>query len=174
MPEMSRALNPKPTLPAANADPGARSITLDATSPSSNRLVGFIAHLTWIAGPVSQWAPWTPCPLVATALTSEPKLQTHRREVKRRPLAAVRACHELAQALVILVAGGTALEVCAQPGQAGVGVLAGQLEIHVLVEALEALLASDLGAGRSEQAGDQVSVGVVCAHVPPPVWSCSG
>jgi hypothetical protein len=59
---------------------------------------------------------------------------------------------------VILVAGGTALEVSAHAGQAGVGVLAGQLELDVLVEELEALLAADLGIGRSDQSGDQLSV----------------
>src|SRR6185436_9883369 len=54
------------------------------------------------------------------------------------------AADQLAQALVVLAAGGAALEVRAHPGHPGLGVLTGELELDVLVEALEALLAADL------------------------------
>src|SRR4051812_7015672 len=105
------------------------------------------------------------------------RLRSRQRRLRKawlRSAAAVGARDELPQALVILAAGGTTLEVSAHAGQTGIGVLAGQLEIDVLVEKLEALLTADLRAGRSEHAGDQVAVGVVCAHAPPPVWSWSG
>jgi hypothetical protein len=65
----------------------------------------------------------------------------------------VGARDELAQAGVILVAGGAALEVGAHPGHAGVGVLAGELEVDVLVEQLEALLAADPRARPDRAAG---------------------
>ena len=59
--------------------------------------------------------------------------------------------HEVAQALVVLVAGRAALQVLAHPGHRASASAPAQLELDVLVEQLEALLAADLGAGRAEQ-----------------------
>jgi hypothetical protein len=56
--------------------------------------------------------------------------------------------HERAQALVVLAARRASLEVGAEAGEMRVG--AGELELHVLVEKLEALLAGDLESGRAE------------------------
>jgi hypothetical protein len=58
---------------------------------------------------------------------------------------------EGAEALVVLAAGGAALEVRAQPGDPFVCRLPLQLELDVLVEALEALVAKNLRLARSEQ-----------------------
>ena len=55
------------------------------------------------------------------------------------------AADERAQALVLLAAGGAAVEVGAQAGNRGVGVLAGELELDVAVELVEADVAADLG-----------------------------
>lgn len=52
---------------------------------------------------------------------------------------------EYPQAVVLLGAGGTALEVRAQPGDRDVGVPAMQLEVDVLVDLREAFVAEDLG-----------------------------
>src|SRR4051794_21313469 len=56
-----------------------------------------------------------------------------------------------AQALVVLGAGGAAREVGPEAGQVGIGILALQLQVHVLVEQLEALLAGDLEPRRAQQ-----------------------
>src|SRR5207249_5509179 len=61
------------------------------------------------------------------------------------------AADECAEALVLLAAGGAAVEVGAQPGQRGVGVLAGELELYIPVEPGEALVAADLGCRRQER-----------------------
>src|SRR4051812_46422314 len=75
----------------------------------------------------------------------------------------LRAPHQREQARVVLAAGGAALEVRAQAGHAGVGVLAGHFGVDVLVEPVEALLAGRLGALGPEQAGEHLAV--VVAHV---------
>jgi len=49
-----------------------------------------------------------------------------------------------------------------------VGVRAGDLEVDVLVEQLEAFLAADLGPLRSEESADQLAPVVVGRHVEPP------
>src|SRR3954468_10415966 len=67
------------------------------------------------------------------------------------------AAGDLAQALVILAAGRAAFEMRAHPGEELVGVIAGQLEVDVLVQQLEALVAADLGPIGAEQAGEQVA-----------------
>ena len=61
----------------------------------------------------------------------------------------------------VLRAGRAALEVRAQPGHGGVRVAAGELELDVAVELVEALLAADLGPGRAEQARASRRSGVV-------------
>src|SRR5215210_917455 len=61
------------------------------------------------------------------------------------------ALEERAQALVVLVAGRAALQVGAQPWNPLVGRLALELELDVLVEPLEALVAENLRLGRSQQ-----------------------
>src|SRR5262249_56202292 len=60
------------------------------------------------------------------------------------------------QALVVLGAGGAALEVGAEPGQRCIGVLACDLQLDVAVELGEAGVASDFGPFRAEQASDDV------------------
>jgi hypothetical protein len=77
---------------------------------------------------------------------------------------------EIAQGFVVLMASGAALQVLAHPRQAPVRVLAGELEVNILVEQLEALLATDLGTARPQQPRDQFSVSVVRAHALAPVW----
>jgi hypothetical protein len=62
--------------------------------------------------------------------------------------------HEVAQALVIFMARRAPYEVRRHAGEMRVGVLAGDLEVDVLVQKLEALLARHLGARRAEQPGD--------------------
>src|SRR5437868_15538817 len=54
---------------------------------------------------------------------------------------------ESPKAFVILPSGGAAFQVGAQARQAGVRVGAGELQLDVLIEQLEALLAGDLEAG---------------------------
>jgi hypothetical protein len=54
------------------------------------------------------------------------------------------------EALVILAARRTAIEVCSQPGKVSIGVGAGDLEVDVLVEQLETLLARDLETRRAQ------------------------
>src|SRR5215218_2224272 len=80
---------------------------------------------------------------------------------------------ELAQARVVLVARGTALKMRAHARKAGVGVLAGELEVDVLVEQLEASIAADLRLIRAEQPGDEIPLRAVCAHFRAPVWPWS-
>src|SRR3954451_6727934 len=76
---------------------------------------------------------------------------------------------EVAQAVVVLVAGRAALQVGLHAGQHGVGVRAGELELDVLVEQLEARFAADLGVGGAQQLGDQLAGLMVGAHVRLPV-----
>jgi len=52
---------------------------------------------------------------------------------------------------VVLGARRAPLEVRLHAGDSGVGVPAGELDLHVTVELLEALLAGQLRAGRPEQ-----------------------
>ena len=59
--------------------------------------------------------------------------------------------HEVAQTLVVLVAGGTALEMGAHAWDSGVGLSTAELELHVLVEFLEAPVAEQFGICRAEQ-----------------------
>ena len=69
---------------------------------------------------------------------------------------------ERAKTVVVIVAGGTALEVGAHPGDLVVGCRAPELEVDVLVEFLEALFAKQLAVGRAEQPLENV---VSCALV---------
>src|SRR5215213_11201131 len=64
-----------------------------------------------------------------------------------------RSCsgQERAEALALLAAGGAAVEVLAHPGYRGVRVARLELQLDVLVEALEALVAADVRPGRAEQ-----------------------
>lgn len=55
-------------------------------------------------------------------------------------------------------------EVGAHPGDARVSVVGADLEIGVLVELLEALLAADLIAGRPEQPLERLPVRVLVGH----------
>jgi hypothetical protein len=90
-----------------------------------------------------------------------------RASVRRRTSAVGR--DELAKALVVLVAGRAALQVCAHARETGVSVLACEFEVDILVEQFEALVAGDLGLCGSEQAADQISVRVLGGHCSPPV-----
>ena len=64
------------------------------------------------------------------------------------------AADEGAQALVLLAARGAAGEMRAQPGNGGVGVFAGELELDVAVELVEADIATDLRLGGAEHAAE--------------------
>src|SRR5207245_7781545 len=64
--------------------------------------------------------------------------------------------NERAQAFVLLAAGGATSEVRAQAGHRRVGVAAGELELDVLVELLEALLAANLVACRPQQPAERL------------------
>src|SRR4051794_23297106 len=68
--------------------------------------------------------------------------------------------HQREEALVVLLAGRAALEVSAHPRHRRVGVGAGQRQLDVAVELLEALLAGQLGSGGGQDAG-QAPQGVV-------------
>src|SRR4051812_32117322 len=63
--------------------------------------------------------------------------------------------HELVERVVVLAAGRAALEVLAHAGQARIGILARDLEIDVLVDQFEAVLAGHLGIARAEKALDE-------------------
>src|SRR5919197_387957 len=76
------------------------------------------------------------------------------RRVLRRRVAG----EEVAQAVVILAAGGAALEVGAHAGHRGVGVCAGELELDEAVELVEARLAGQLRLHWAEQAADVIAV----------------
>jgi hypothetical protein len=60
------------------------------------------------------------------------------------------------QALVLLAAGGAAVQVGAQTRKSGVGIVSGNLEIDIAIELFEALVAADLGLGRAEQPSEHV------------------
>src|SRR3954452_12035032 len=62
--------------------------------------------------------------------------------------------HQGAQALVLLAARGTALEVSLHAGHGRLRVVAGELELHVAVQHLEARIAPELGARRAEDPFD--------------------
>src|SRR5215213_4631548 len=66
-----------------------------------------------------------------------------------------------AQAVVVLAARGAPLEVRAQAGKMRIGVGSLELEVHILVEQLEALLARDLESRRAEHALEGPVVPVV-------------
>ena len=63
------------------------------------------------------------------------------------------------------MASQAALQVLAHPRQAAVRVLAGELEVNVLVDQLEPLLATNPRAARPQQPRDQFSVSVARAHL---------
>jgi hypothetical protein len=56
------------------------------------------------------------------------------------------------QALMFLAAGRAAVQVCPQAGDGYVDVFAGELELDVAVELLEACVAADLRFGGAEEA----------------------
>jgi len=53
---------------------------------------------------------------------------------------------------VLLIAGSTPFQVGPHPRDNLIPLSFGELELHVLIELLEALLAAELGLGRPEQA----------------------
>ena len=61
------------------------------------------------------------------------------------------ALYERLEALEFFVAGLAAFKVRAHPGNRLVGVSAGEFELDLAVELIEALLAGELGVGGSEQ-----------------------
>ena len=72
---------------------------------------------------------------------------------RRRTAVVVNAADELEQAVVVLAAGGAAGQVRPHARHGAVGVAAGEREVDVAVELLEALLAGQLGpAGPSSAA----------------------
>src|SRR3954451_15237840 len=82
----------------------------------------------------------------------------------RPPLSIPLARDEVAQAGEVLGAGGAAVEVGAHPGDPRLGGLAGDGQLDIAVELLEALLAGQLGgAGAEHPSQDRVAF-VVLAH----------
>src|SRR5215207_9346485 len=75
-----------------------------------------------------------------------------RKRVRQTRLEDLIAADQCAQALVLLTAGRAAGEVCPQARDRGVGVGTLELELDVLVEPVEALVAADLGLCRPEHA----------------------
>src|SRR4051794_17822424 len=76
------------------------------------------------------------------------------------------AADERPQALVLLAAGGAAVEVSAEAGDGGVGVLPGELELDVAVEEVEALVAADLRLRRAEEPAERLlQIGTVHRHL---------
>lgn len=65
------------------------------------------------------------------------------------------------QRVVLLPAGGTAVEMGTQPGNGGVGVEACEPKLDELVKPVEALLTPDLRARRAEQPLQRATGGVV-------------
>src|SRR5262245_33022993 len=84
----------------------------------------------------------------------------------RRRLQRLLAADERAQALVLLAAGRAAGEMSAQPRDRRVGVCAGELQLDVAVELLEALVAADLRLGRPEQPPERLLQLRSLRHVP--------
>ena len=98
----------------------------------------------------------SPCRLARRLLVpgSVASCDAARRRVPRLGRAAF-AGDELAQALVLLAAGGAAAEVGAQTGDRRVRVHPREFELDVPVELLEAPVAAHLGASRSEETAEQ-------------------
>ena len=67
---------------------------------------------------------------------------------------------------MLLVAGGAALEMRAEARERRVGVGAVHLQLVLAVEELEARLAADLRADRTERARDRAALRVEVAHEP--------
>ena len=80
------------------------------------------------------------------------------------PLAGVGG-EQRAQALVLLAAGGAAVEMGREAGNPRVGVLARELELDVAVEELEAAVAADLLGPRAEQALERLVATRLAAHL---------
>src|SRR5215213_4111801 len=85
---------------------------------------------------------------------------------KARSAALERLCatDEGAQAVVLLAARRAPFEVRAQAGDGGVGIGAGDFELDVAVELVEADVAADLGAGRPEEPGKHVLRMLLLGH----------
>src|SRR4051794_37953294 len=83
-----------------------------------------------------------------------------------RPASVLRTVfsHESEQALVVLRAGGTALEMGGHPGNYRVRVASVHLELDVAVEQLEAPLAAHLGLGGAQEAPDHF-IGPIGGHI---------
>src|SRR5262245_12093287 len=84
--------------------------------------------------------------------------------------------YECEQALVLLAAGRAALEVRMQPGGGRVRICTCDLELDVLVEACEALVAADLGLSRPDEAPErllQISAFVHVSSSESHVWSAN-
>ena len=71
-------------------------------------------------------------------------------------MASTIAADKGAEALVLLSAGGAALEMCSQAWNGRVGVLPSELKLDVAVELLEAGIAADLGSRGAEEAAERL------------------
>src|SRR5262245_60196598 len=78
---------------------------------------------------------------------------------EQRALAGRPGAQQLYEAVVLLAARRAAVEVRAHPGPRRLRVAAAELQLDVLVEPLEALVAADLGSIGSEQPVEQVHLG---------------
>src|SRR5438128_1258941 len=112
-----------------------------------------------------------------------PELSTGRPKVSgarlRRAISAgelLLGCDERVEAVVVLGAGGAALEVGVHAGHGGIGVCAGELDFDITVEVLEALLAGELGTAGAAHAAEEVCESTMCgvAHRVPPSRRWSG
>ena len=102
-------------------------------------------------------------PALSGRLTSAPAPRSARLSVNavRRTLCATRlrtgvllGSHEGEEAVVVLLAGRAAFEVCAHSRDLLVGGSAGELELDVSVELVEALLARQFRASRAEESAE--------------------
>src|SRR3954468_19693507 len=82
----------------------------------------------------------------------------------RPPLSIPLARDEVAKAGEILGAGGAAVEVCAHAGDPRVGRLAGEAQLDVAVELLEALLAGQLRVRGAEDPSQDDVAFLVALH----------
>src|SRR5919197_280779 len=143
------AIAPEP-LPTSTTRPGSEPIR--ASARSTRRSVAGLGVMTR-PGAVRSRRPakedWAR--LLSTLRSCRPRHRSY-----LAGLEDLLAADERAQALVLLAAGRAAGEVGAQARDRRVGVLAGELELDVAVEVLEALVAADFGLCRPEEPAERL------------------
>ena len=168
--ERAQAARPPPARRARGQRPGRASPAAPAR-PGDCRWCGSLR-----AGEPSGWSGWgcgrrgrplrttrIPSAIMALSFVGCERLSLARQVLGRVPRDRPGYCHERTKALVILAACGAPREMGLRAGDRGVGVTAGELQLDVAVELLEALLAADLGPAGPEQPREQLSCDVVVA-----------